>query len=270
MAQSEHEKRPPTSWWRKLLNALFVGSVAGAIEVLIDHPLWTAKTRVQTGQAFTINPKNLYRGILPNASSMIPITAIQVALNQLFQSFFQYKNFELTEPWKLVGGFLAGAGSAFVSGPTEMLMTYQGQHKTSFSSAAKFLAREKGWRVGFFTGLLPTMMRDGGFTVAYLTLPPLLRDRMAPCVSDPRWALLLSATAAGIVGTIVTHPFDSIKTAQQASTGKESLKFSDATHDLYKDGRFFKGVVWRGTRVVFAVNILSAATTELSTRLSVG
>ena len=77
MSQSKEETslqgKPKTT----VAQSLITGSVAGAVEVLVDHPLWTIKTRLQNGEPFSLKPSVLYTGILANAASMVPITAIK-------------------------------------------------------------------------------------------------------------------------------------------------------------------------------------------------
>src|SRR5437870_758977 len=98
-----------------VVQSVLIGSVAGAIEVLVNHPLWTIKTRMQRGFSFTFNPYLLYRGILPNAASMMPITAMQTGLDRCFQNAFFKDARELTNSQKVVSAFVAGVGSAFAS-----------------------------------------------------------------------------------------------------------------------------------------------------------
>jgi hypothetical protein len=120
--------------------SIISGSVAGAGEVFTNHPLWVKKRQIQNNELRTNNLKVLYKGIWPNAASMIPISALQVGLNRFFQQTF-FKKSELTDTQRLTTAFAAGVSSSFISCPTEMIMTHQ---KKSFYAAGTQLVRQGG------------------------------------------------------------------------------------------------------------------------------
>jgi solute carrier family 25 citrate transporter 1 len=149
-AAAQEKQRPKPT----ILQSIVTGSVAGATEVLADHPLWSMKTRMQLGLPFTLNPHLLYRGILPNVASMIPITALQVGLNRLFQTLFYKNTTDLSNSQRMTSAFVAGVGSALISCPTEMVMTYQGKNGDKFFASGAHLVARGGWRslIHWFTG----------------------------------------------------------------------------------------------------------------------
>ena len=118
---------------------------------------------MQRNHPFTLNPAVLYRGIVPNAASMVPITALQVGMNQGFQNVFYKGKQDLSNSQRLSSAFIAGVGSSFVSCPTEMVMTYQGAAGGSFYSAVKTLVKQGG-KPYLWTALPATGMREGMFT----------------------------------------------------------------------------------------------------------
>jgi hypothetical protein len=253
MTQSRQEK-PKAS----IFQSLITGMVAGATEVLIDHPLWTIKTRKQRKLPFTLQPQVLYRGILPNAASMVPTTAVQVALDSSFKHVFFKDNKELSYPQRITSAFVAGVGSALVSCPTEMILTHLGENKGSFYTVAKALTNQAGWR-GLFTGLTTTAVRDGTFTPCYLAGAPILKANIRPYFSNDYAATLASCIVAGLFSTIATQGIDTIKTTQQGSSVLKPLRIKDAAVKIYStDGiyGFFKGGVARGARVTSAVTIM--------------
>lgn len=249
---SPKEKKNNLSVFQSILS----GSITGAFEVLVDHPLWSIKTRMQKGEPFTLNPQVLYRGILPNAASMVPITAVQVGLNRFFQNWFFGNRYELTDRQRLVSAFAAGVGSAAISCPTEMIMTHQ---KKSFFAAGTHLVQQGGWP-RLYTGMLATMLREGMFSTFFLAVTPALKTRIKEHYPNDYFASMLAGLMAGVGATLASQTFDVIKTAQQASVAANPVGFFKTAKSLYAAqgaAVFFKGGLPRGLRVMSAVTLMS-------------
>lgn len=237
-----------------ILQSIVIGSVSGATEVLVDHPLWSIKTRLQQGEPFTLNPRLLYRGIIPNATSMIPITAMQVGLNQMIMNVFFKNSSELTVTQKVSCAFFAGMGSAFASCPTEMIMTHQGIRGGSFYSAGTYLMKQGGI-ANLYSGLFSTMMREGMFTAFYLAVTPIMKAQILNYCPNDYLASLAAGMSAGLGATVMSQSVDTIKTKQQT----DPISFVGAVQKIYSSQGiygFFKGFVPRGTRVMSAVTIM--------------
>ncbi|HHT0592628.1 TPA: MC/SLC25 family protein [Legionella anisa] len=262
MAQTKFEKHKEETFPKEKKNNLSIfqsivsGSITGAFEVFVDHPLWSIKTRMQKGEPFTLNPQVLYRGILPNAASMVPITAVQVGLNRFFQKWFFGNKYELSDAQRLSSAFAAGVGSALISCPTEMIMTHQ---KTGFFSTGSHLVRQVGWP-HLYTGLMATMLREGLFSTFFLAVTPTLKVRIKEYYPNDYAASLLAGMLAGVGATLASQKFDVVKTAQQSSVAANSVGFFKTTQKIYTtDGvyGFFKGGLPRGLRVMSAVTLMS-------------
>lgn len=241
-----------------VLQSVITGSVAGAVEVFVDHPLWSIKTRLQCGDPFTLNPSLLYRGILPNAASMVPITALQVGLNRCFQNLFFKDKKELSNSERITSAFVAGMSSSFVSCPTEMVMTYQRKEKGSFYNVGKHLVKQGGFTC-LYTGLLATALREGMFTAFFLAVTPILKANIQPFCSNDYVASLAAGMGAGVGATLASQGVDTVKTIQQASNPLKPVGLKDAVVKLYSTQGvhgFFKGSVPRGARVMSAVTIM--------------
>lgn len=250
-----------------VLQSIFSGSVSGAFEVFVDHPLWSIKTRMQKGDPFTLNPQVLYRGILPNAASMIPITAVQVGLNRFFQKWFFGNKYELSDAQRWASAFTAGVGSAVISCPTEMVMTHQ---KKDFYSAGLQLIRQGGWS-RLYTGMLATMLREGMFSTFFLAVTPSLKSRIKGYCPNDYVASLLAGMTAGVGATLASQGFDVVKTAQQSTVAAKPVGFFKAAQKLYTSNGaygFFKGAIPRGSRVMSAVTIMGWMTERMAEILS--
>ena len=253
MTKAQFEaKKEPKKTELTVMQSIVTGSIAGAVEVLVDHPLWSIKTRMQSGASFTLNPQVLYRGILPNAASMIPITAAQVGLDRFFQERFFGSNYKPTDKEKLATAFAAGAGSAVFGCPTEMIMTHQ---KTSFYSTGVQLVKQGGLS-SLYTGLLATMLRDGMFTAFCLGVTPILKGQIERYYPHELSASVASGVIAGVGATLGTQAIDTVKTTQQAKSAGflASAQSVYASRGLYG---FFNGSLPRGVRVVSAVTQIS-------------
>lgn len=241
------------------------GSVAGASEVLANHPLWTIKTRIQEGKPFTMQPAVLYQGIFYNAASMIPITVIQVGLNHTFQHNFFDNGSSISHGQRLTCAFFAGVSSASISSPTEMIMRRM-NIESSFYKTASIMAKNNGWRF-LFSGLYATGLREGMFTTFFLAGAPIVKEQLTPYIPHNLLGTVVAGVSSGLAAAYVSHPVDTIKTKQQSQpSASQSLSFCQAATKIYKaDGLFgfFKGAVPRGLRVVSGVTIMSGITEHL-------
>ena len=241
-----------------IYQSVISGSVAGAVETVINHPLWAMKLRIQRGDSFTLNPQLLYRGFVPNISSAIPITAMQVGLNQGYKSIFLKDAVEISNSQRVAGAFLAGVGSAFVSCPTEMVMTWQHQMGENFQASVKHLVAVGGVRC-LFSGLFATMMREGLFTVAFLAATPIFRAEIQPYISNYYAASLLAGIAAGVSASVISQSSDTLKTFQQVSCEQQALTLKHAAKKIYSSQGmrgFFRGGIPRGANMVSATIIM--------------
>ena len=241
------------------------GSLAGCIEVLVNHPLWTIKNIIQTGEPFTLNPRILYCGLLPNVASMVPITATQVTAKHVFNNMLFSGSENNASLQNVITAFSAGAFAATIACPVEMVMTNMMGTKINFISMTKTLIHQGG--IGrLYSGFAMTAMRDGFFGVGYMTAPTILKPMCRSYVKTDEQADLLSKIIAGVSAAVASQAFDTIKTGQQ--TAKNKLGFFDAVKLPYaKHGvtGFFKGGLPRGARVASAIYVLSSVTDYMDT-----
>jgi solute carrier family 25 (mitochondrial citrate transporter), member 1 len=260
MTQSEKKKQTTTQ-------SFIIGSVAGATEVLVNHPLWSIKTRMQCGDFFTLNPAILYRGILPNAASMIPITALQVSLNSCFQHLVFHDRKELSYTQRITSAFFAGMGSALMSCPTEMVMTHQRTTDDKFYASGRNLIKKNGFR-SLYKALPATAAREGIFAACFLGVTPILKMNIQPFCANDYLTSLSAGMGAGIIATIASQGIDTIKTVQQASQETKAMNIKNAIHKIYSTQGvygFFKGGIPRGGRVMSAITIMGWVTEKMET-----
>lgn len=261
----QEQIKPSSNPKPSFLQSMLIGSISGATEVAVDHPLWMIKTRMQQNESLTFNPRILYRGIIPNAASMIPITATQVGLNSLFQSMFHNDPNDISNIQRICNAFFAGVGSSFVSCPTERIMTYQSKTGTGFLKTGTQLMSQGGLG-GCYAGLMATMLREGMFSAFFLAVTPILKAEIKPHCSNDYAASLIAGMSAGIGATIASQSVDTIKTIQQSAETKKPIGFIEATKKIYSSHGckgFFKGSIPRGARVMSAVTIMGWVNEQL-------
>lgn len=245
------------------LQATFAGSVTGMVEVCTTGQiLWSLKTQVQQGEPVTYNLRILSRGMPLNLLSMIPVTALQVGLNQGIKD--RFIDGEPASCYQQIAcGFTSGAGAAVISSPTEMVMTHLKRYTNKFKAPIQFV-QQYGVR-SLYTGFLGTVCRDGTFTSALFALTPIFQQQFRKYYDNDTKASVAAAVTAGIVVTPPSQVFDTVKGEQQKYPAKP-IGFVEAATDVYKrDGvpGFFKGMKWRGARVVPAIVTIVSGTEVL-------
>ncbi|KAL3692965.1 hypothetical protein R1sor_006616 [Riccia sorocarpa] len=118
-----------------------IGALSGVIEVLIQQPSVSIKNAIQDKQPISWNPRVLYRGVLVNATSMAPISAIQFGVNSLLM-----KSLKGPPSSGQRAGFACTAGvvSAMISGPAELVMIQQQKTGASLLAQFKMIVSEHG------------------------------------------------------------------------------------------------------------------------------
>lgn len=254
----ENKQSSKQSTWDVLWQSTMSGGIAGAVEVLIDHPFWSLKTRYQNDsipkhQKFTLDPRTLYRGFIPNVFSMVPITALQVTTAQGLKSLRHDSQNPPSEIQSLAYSATGGAVSSIVGGPTELAMAQQTQQR-GFYKTLKHVYQTQGVR-GLLRGLTGTAIRDAKFTVGYGFASPFAKEKLASYLSEPQ-AAVVGGVGSGVAVAALSQPWDTLKTAQQTGSNLPLLKL--AKEKIKQEGikGLYKGSFWRMSRVASAVMIM--------------
>lgn len=253
MSQTRQESSMQT-----MMKSMLIGSIAGAVEVAVDHPFWSIKTLLQKGEKMTLDPRIIYRGLLPNMLSMVPITAVQFGANAGMKAY-------IDNP--VANAFMAGVSAASIACPIEMGMTRQNATGTSFVNACKQIIAEGGMQ-RMYTGMAATAFRDGVYTTAVFVGKSMMKPYTAQVISNEKVADIAAAMSAGISAGLVTHPVDTVKTRQQAANKK--MSFTEVARQVYQEKGilgFFKGSLPRSIRIGSAVVIFNKVTEEVGSRM---
>jgi hypothetical protein len=252
------------------------GFFLGVSEAITTHPMSYIKTRFQKLETspstelaarralvselietLAKNPKVFYTGFGINALSTAPIAAFQVTLNEFFLNYRSGGDQKkLSSYEKLSCAFAAGALSACISTPAELIMTQQIDKNSTLADAAKAITHRAGMRA-LLQSSLPTMGRDGGYTMGYLALDDFLQKELSELLGY-QINNVTAGILAGLIATTVTHPLDTIKTSLQLNLGSEAHKnIIEVTQKLLEDKALYKGYWARAAVVTTGITVMS-------------
>jgi hypothetical protein len=229
-----------------------------------------------------LNPTVVYRGVLVNAGSIGPISAIQYAANGVLSTISKKtlgeENASAPIP-TLMTAATTGALSAAVVAPAELVMISQQRSGDSVWQVLKQIGNVHGVK-GYFRGLTATATREAGWTFGFLGLAPVIKNALR---EDSKFfnanegaATMASSVVAGQAAALLTQPADTIKTLLQADRGithpQQFNTSSEAIKHLYNKSSiegggiksFWRGIIPRSTRCIMAVYILSESQQKLS------
>lgn len=251
--------------------ALLVGAIGGTIETSLQMPLITWKICVQEGRPYPTVMREWYRGVFINASSLSPITAVQCYANQLLQTILltmATKDARLSELQQLGCSAGAGAISALIYGPVDLMVIQQQKFVASLSDTFNIIRNQYG-ALRVYRGLVSCMVRESIYTMGYLGVAPVIQDRLT--ASQGEWGdyfrenkittSIASAIMGGSFAAVLTHPVDTAKTCVQSDL--EGAKYPNAMwtgKHLFQTGGLpvlFKGVIPRTLRLCGACFVLT-------------
>eukprot|EP00850_Spirogloea_muscicola_P004710 SM000020S06060 [mRNA] locus=s20:857126:859039:+ [translate_table: standard] len=246
-----------------------IGGLAGIIEVGLQQPSVSWKNAIQDKRPISLNPRVLYRGVLINAGSMMPINAVQFGVNGYLEQ--QLESYGMLNDLGRAGvAGVAGAVSVAVTCPAELVMIQQQKlGGTLLGQARDVMSRNR--LASFYRGV-PNIARDSVYTTAYLGVNPILRCRLQagwPALSErPFLAMISSSLISGVAAAVITQPFDTIKTRMQSNLELPEMKSMFKTGiAMWHEGGFrglWSGLLPRAQRIACAVFILGEAKDRLT------
>lgn len=187
------------------------GAVSGIIEVLCTHPLDFIKTKQQeyaqkelvvSGREFYSqiskgNFLNFYTGLIPRVLGVAPMRLIFWGVQGSMKEYLDKHN--IASKWNFLAvGTAGGMAQTVVDNPIELIKI---SHMTGTRISLKALVAYKG--------LEPALYRNVGFATvisyACFNVPR----------SDSNLHTFLTSAVAGLVGSVLTQPFDYCKTLKQ-------------------------------------------------------
>mmetsp|Transcript_1201 Transcript_1201/g.2582 ORF Transcript_1201/g.2582 Transcript_1201/m.2582 type:complete len:370 (-) Transcript_1201:81-1190(-) len=216
-----------------LVGGMVSGAIAGAAVDIVLYPIDTIKTRLQTRNSVSLDPKllpKLYSGLLGSLAGHVPSSALFFAVYETSKVF-------LLEPIFGAGAALSqllasGAGNLAASTirvPTEVVKTrLQSGEEDTLKECILNIVKQDGIS-GFFRGYPAFLLRDLPFDaiefVTYEQLKIFLVALTHTPLSDVETALI-GALAGGFTGAVTT-PVDTIRARLMNEAGKSEKSYGD-------------------------------------------
>lgn len=261
--------------------SLIAGGVAGGVEAFATYPFEYAKTRAQLrrekGEKMPKNPfkivgqvyrqegvRALYKGCAALAIGSVGKDAIRfLSFDTVKNTFKDPETGTLSPLRNMLAGMSAGVvASVFAVTPTERVKTAlidDARHAKRFKTgmdAVRIIWREDGF-VGFYRGFAGTTLKQAGATSFRMGSYNILKDyETKRNIKQSTAVNFANGAIAGVITTLATQPFDTIKTVSQSATRTTTL---EAVNSIWQDGgikEFWRGTIMRLGRTVFAGGIL--------------
>jgi len=277
---------------KESLKEFLAGGCSGVAQILVGHPFDTIKVRLQTDKSGTTalqmvqnTVKNegflaVYKGMLT------PLVGIAFVNSVLFAAYGNTMRLVKSDPnakptlvqLYFVGG-VAGVANAFVLSPIELVKTRlqvqrnagsAGAYKGAFDCAKQILLKEGLFR-GIFSGLSPTIVREGignaGFFGSYEVAKRVAASKLTKSgrVEDvPALYLPACGACGGLSFWLSSFPVDVVKSRIQANPGLYSGMIQCSAKMLKEEGflSFYRGL---GTALIRAVPVAAAIFTTYET-----
>ncbi len=216
---------------------LGVGSVGGAVETMILMPVLTWKLCSQEGRPYPRFP-GMYRGVFVQASSMAPVTALQMFFNGIIEGAVTRGARSATDAEAIGCSMAAGAGSSILYGPVDLIAIHQQKMGLGPAATISHLCRTHGV-LSLWRGIVPTAIRESIYTSGYLGLGPVFTSKI---MQQDGWgdsyfsAAMIGSCIAGVVANVMSQPVDTAKTCIQADIeGKNYRSTIQALPKLFSD-----------------------------------
>ncbi len=239
-----------------------VGMTVGCIEVLCLQPFNYAKNMLQQNQPISLSPSKMYRGVGANCVNMGSCTMLQFAVGGSLKKAITGGDTsrKLTAAEEMGAGLGAGMFSALVGSPLELIMIQQQRKGKNTIATMKDIATPSNIGRGF----VGAAVREGLWTVGYLSIPPIVRGYLMNTFPDRfdsnAKARVPAALLGGCFACYLTHPFDTVKTCMQGDIERNKFKgFVDTAKSVYAESGivgFYRGATFRYGRMVIAVGMM--------------
>jgi hypothetical protein len=242
-------------WQNSLL-----GAIAGPMAMPCSQMfIYWKNTYAILGQPFSMNPRHWYRGLPVSMLLQGPVNGTQffgtgLAKQAMGGKAQEGKDSTLSDMQIIAAGMCGGMLSGFVCAPQECLMVQQQKLGGSLQECAGRVVREHG-PMRLMRALPATCLREGAYTVGFLSLAPIFTQKMRDrpgytgTASDELRARVTGAICGGLTGAFISHPVDFIKTQQQGDVAMGKVRGLFHTGKvLYKElgfCAFYRGLPWR-------------------------
>ncbi|XP_072548375.1 mitochondrial glutathione transporter SLC25A40 [Salminus brasiliensis] len=187
--------------------------------------------------------KSLWSGLPPTLVMAVPATVMYFTCYDQLRAALMLRMGDQADKAPLLAGAIARVGSATLISPLELIRTKLQSERQSYqelSAVIRSAVQTEGW-LALWRGLGPTLLRDVPFSALYWYNYE--KGKAWLCQyksSDPTITITFIAGAvSGSIASVVTLPFDVVKTRRQVELGELQAKnlspqASSLTYDVMK------------------------------------
>lgn len=267
------KKGPP--WWIS-----FLGGLAGGIgDTVINYPPYGVHIRKERKEAYAwwkSTPRMIYCGSFAYGFAMIPTTVVQLVMTDYVNDYLP----------RWASAFLGGMIGAIIYTPVgniivnqQKLMpanvkftpeTYVGMRKSINHIVTKY-----GYR-RFYTGLGPTMVRDGIYSMGVFGATDDVQKKCS-WIKNEYFRNFVSALIIGTMASPLSHPMDAIATRMQDHEGKIGYKDiikkmwnteEVKKYNIEKVKMLYRGAAYRWFAVVMGIFVVETISTKTTNFLN--
>ncbi|XP_037640694.1 solute carrier family 25 member 40-like isoform X2 [Sebastes umbrosus] len=208
--------------------------------------------------------KALWSGLPPTLVMAVPATVIYFTCYDQLCSALRVRMGDRAQEAPLLAGAIARVGSATVISPLELIRTKMQSQKQSYrelTDCIRSAVQMEGW-LSLWRGWGPTLLRDVPFSAMYWYNYEKGRSWLCERYNtrEPTFTItFISGAVSGTIASIVTLPFDVVKTRRQVELVSSPVStFSVMSRIVAQDGfgGLFKGFLPRLIKVAPACAIM--------------
>ncbi|MBL4898373.1 MAG: hypothetical protein JKX76_01870 [Colwellia sp.] len=253
----------------------YSGALSGFIEVLCVHPFDYVKTNIQnSGNINTLQilkrPSILYSGVIPRMTGLIPIRAVFWGGQKYFNKKFEY----MPNVYRYaLSGILAGSVETLIDNPFEIakikhmnLNVIEANNQTCMNvkptirSVIPSIFYDK-----LLKGFVPNLYRNSMYA---MILNSVIHSNYT--ISDNKIQNnFIKGGTGGVLASIVTQPFDYVKTHQQRISCSDTTGLLSQYRSMIniiktqKWSTLYRGVIPRSSISIISMGIGSVITSEI-------
>lgn len=173
--------------------------------------------------------KSLWSGLPPTLVMAVPATVIYFTCYDQLCAALRPRMGDRAQEAPLLAGAIARVGSATVISPLELIRTKLQSQRQSYRELTTLIhsaVRTEGW-LSLWRGLGPTLLRDVPFSAMYWYNYEIGKSFLCKWYNtrEPTFAITFASGAmSGSIASVVTLPFDVVKTRRQVELGELQAK----------------------------------------------
>ena len=246
---------------------VLIGAFASCIVVGTLQPTIFLKNAAAQKLPLSMNPRLLYRGVGVNLFNEMGQLSAQFGVTGSFK-----KRFPSTPLGELAAAGAAGALVSLYVSPCELIMVQQQNNGGTLLSTAVGLVRKFGLLSSLQRGLGCAMIRDSIMVCGMLGATPVIQAHLLGAEKNTpntvAAASLASSILGGVLGAMLSHPFDVLNTCIKGDLEKKLYGggIIDASKRLFKEGgvkRLYSGGLWRTINITATVWIANECALRL-------